>query len=176
VHVQAPNGSSLGSLSRSSSSESTASDSGTKVVELLIKIAGNDGVRINNVEFMAFQLGVKRRPAVEAIKLATSGLPVNWKNEVIPGISIKMLYFLVSNNNCEGWATYWRYDHHCGWSIQAANGVMHSTIGTVERFSDTILFGAESILTDESAPVYKKSNSRCCYSPICCCKVFCNLC
>lgn len=36
------------------------------------------------------------------------------------------------------------------------NGVVHTTIGTVERISDTILCEAESILMDDHSAVYKK--------------------
>lgn len=125
VHVQAPNRSSLGSLSRSSSSSSASSSvgrlkegHGTKVAEPLVNVAGSDFVRVNNSEVTAFQLGVNRRPQEEAKKLALSGLPVDKNGDVILGQSINVEYFLVSSNNCEGWATYWRYDHPSGWSIQ----------------------------------------------------------
>lgn len=114
VHVQAPDG----SISRSSSSKSSKSDYGTKVTELLITIAAGDCVRVNNAEFTAFQLGVKRRPQKEAIKLALSDLPVDNKGNVILGRSIKVPYFLLSSHNCEGFSTHWRYNHPNGWSIQ----------------------------------------------------------
>lgn len=120
VHVQAPNETSLGSSCRSSSSSSgrrSKSDYGTKVAEFLVNIAGIDGVRVNNAEFSAFQLGVSRRPAVEAIKLAVLGLPVHNKRVVLSK-SINVPYFLVSSQNCEGYSTHWRYDHPHGWSIQ----------------------------------------------------------
>lgn len=119
VHVQAPNGKSLGSSSRSSSSGSrVSSKSGTKVAERLTKIAGYDYVRVNNAEFAAFQLGVNRRPENQAKRLAISELPVDGNGDVIIGRSINVEYFLVSSNNCEGWATYWRYNHDSGFSIQ----------------------------------------------------------
>lgn len=121
VHVQAPNTSSIGSSSRSSSSRSrrnSKSNSGTKVAERLIKIAGADCVRVNNAEFTAFQLGVNRRPEKEAKQLAISDLPVDCNGDVVLGKSINVTYFLVSSNNCEGWSTYFRYNHPTGWSIQ----------------------------------------------------------
>lgn len=123
VHVQAPSGSSFGSSSRSSSSSSISSGSnggslGTKVAEQLTRIAKGDGVRVNNAEFTAFQLGVKRRSVPEAIQLAINGLPIDSDGNVILDRSINVSYFLVSSNNCEGWSTYWRYDHPHGWSIQ----------------------------------------------------------
>lgn len=119
VHVQAPDKSSLGSSSSSSSSTRISKTySGTKVAEQLTKIAGVDCVRVNNAEYTAFQLGVNRRPDNEAKRLAISGLPTDCSGEVILGRSINVTYFLVSSNNCEGWCTHWRYNHPYGWSIQ----------------------------------------------------------
>ncbi|XP_037045835.1 phospholipase A and acyltransferase 3-like [Bradysia coprophila] len=159
VHVQAPSNTSLGSSSRSSSSSSRRrlkEGYGTKVAEPLVKIAGHDFVRVNNSEVTAFQLGVNRRPEEEAKKLAVSGLPVNNNGNVIIGQSINVEYFLVSSNNCEGWSTYWRYNHPSGWSIQSTNAVFNSTIGTVERFTESIACCADSILADDNSPMYKK--------------------
>lgn len=121
VHVQAPDGS-LGSSSASSSRKTFKSDSGTKVAERLIKIAGGDYVRVNNAELTAFQLGVNRRSENEAIQLAVTDLPVDCNGDVILGRSINVTYFLVSSKNCEGWSTYWRYNHPYGWSIQVISG------------------------------------------------------
>ncbi len=120
VHVQAPNSSSLGSSSTSSFSRSKT-DSGTKLAERLVDIAGGDFVRVNNSEVTAFQLGVNRRPANEATQLALNGLPIDYSGNVILGRSINVTYFLVSSNNCEGWSTFWRYNHPYGWSMQVCN-------------------------------------------------------
>ncbi len=118
VHVQAPHGSFLGSSSTSSSSSSSKTDSGTKIAERVLDIAGRDFVRVNNSEVIASQWNVNRRPVNEAIRLALSGLPVDSNGNVILGQSINVTYFLMSPNNCEGWSTYWRYDHPTGWSMQ----------------------------------------------------------
>lgn len=40
--------------------------------------------------------------------------------------------------------------------FKAANGIVNSTIGTVERFTESIVCCADAILEDENAPTYKK--------------------
>lgn len=40
--------------------------------------------------------------------------------------------------------------------MQAVNSVVHTTVGTVERFSDGMICCAESVLKDDDAAAYKK--------------------
>lgn len=117
IHVQAPDESSLDGICSNSEKRR-----GTKVAQRLIDIAGRDVVRVNNAEVTAFQLGVNRRPKNEAIQLAMKGLPVDESGNVQVGQSIKVCYFLVSAQNCEGYSMHWRYDVPYGWSMQ----VLHS--------------------------------------------------
>ncbi|KAJ6643368.1 Phospholipase A and acyltransferase 2 [Pseudolycoriella hygida] len=162
VHVQAPDKSSIASSSRSSSSSSTKRSKsylGTKVAEHLIKIAAGDFVRVNNAEFIAFRLGVNRRSTSNALELAKKDLPLDLNGNLILGTSINVEYFLLSSNNCEGWSTYWRYNHPQGFSIQATNGAIHSMIGTVERFTDSAVCCAKSILTDDNASAVQKATA-----------------
>jgi hypothetical protein len=119
VHVQAPDGSfSPFSSSSSSGGGSSGCRLGTKVAERLVSIAKGSIVRINNFETVAGQLNVKKRLTSDAVRLALNNLPVDSDGKVILGHSVPVSYCVISANNCEGWATYWKYDHPKGWSMQ----------------------------------------------------------
>lgn len=117
VHVQGP----YGSSSQSSKENNSKSKSGIKLAERLVDVAGRDLVRINNSELTAFQFGVKKRSEIDAIQLAISGLPTGCNGDVVLRSSISVPYFVCSSQNCEGWSTFWKYDHPRGWSIQVGS-------------------------------------------------------
>lgn len=118
VHVQGPDFGEFdfGNLLIRPSSENDKI--GVKSAELLLKIAGSDLVRVNNSESTANALGVDVRPRDEAIRLATADLPLDVNGNVKLGVFIPVTYHALSGNNCEGWATYFRYNHKSGWSLQ----------------------------------------------------------
>lgn len=112
VHVTSPN------TTFCSSSLCNAGKTGGKCAKRLIEIANGDKCRVNNHTTFTMFRNVCVRRVNDAIKLATNKLPRNSKGELILDECVKEDYRLVSNKNCEGWATYWRFDVPAGFSLQ----------------------------------------------------------
>lgn len=111
VHVTAPeNTFGCSSLSKSGKT-------GGKCAQLLVEIANGDRCKINNKEWIVSSRKVGVRNAVDAIRLATKTLPRDSNGESILNECVDEDY-LISNRNCEGWATYWRFDLPDGFSVQ----------------------------------------------------------
>jgi hypothetical protein len=170
VHVTGPDEG--GSLFQSKSTRTTCSlkerpSPGSKVAEHLLTIANKSRVRINNSELTAYQLGVKERETQVAISLALEGLPTDAQGAPLLGHPIPVNYSVVSSDNCEGWATFWKYEHKSGWSIQAGNGLIHATIGTMERLSEGVVALAEDTLEDSEAHVGWKAMAMSVVVPYC---------
>jgi len=122
VHVQQDGGDSAILLGSSSGSGAGAKES-YKIAEKLERIAGKFGGRVNNLETLAEIHRVKRRPIADILEKAKSGFPIDIysrSKQVVTGVKVHVEYEVISNNNCEGYVTYWRYDHPTGWSIQVS--------------------------------------------------------
>jgi len=117
---------------------------GTKCAQTLRTIANRDPCRINNLEAARFWQDVgsargpaQRRSISDAKRRALEGLTLDGNGEPLLGVEngITVNYALMGWN-CERYCTHWRYDCD-GFSQQAYNGFINSTLGSAQRVLDT---------------------------------------
>lgn len=114
VHLTSPDDTTFSSSS--SNSTSKAMKNGGKCAQLLIDIANGGSCRVNNKISFTSGRDFPVRNVDDAIQLATNNLPGHPNGQLILGESVVENYHLISNKNCEGWATYWRFELYIGFS------------------------------------------------------------
>ncbi|XP_037041761.1 uncharacterized protein LOC119079208 [Bradysia coprophila] len=144
--------------------ENKGGSKGTKCAQHLRSIAKNDPCRINNLEFAkAFQeVGagdfgrLKTRSVADTKRLALTGLRLDINGHPLLGTDngITVTYDLLGWN-CERYCTYWKYDCD-GFSQQAYNGVVSTTIGNAQRLCDGAAAGYFRAVESDEVPFVAK--------------------
>jgi hypothetical protein len=134
---------------------------GTKCAQTLRTIANKDACRINNLEAARLwqDVGSARGPTEErsvsnAKRLALDGIKLDGNGKPLLGIENgKTVSYHLMGWNCERYCTYWKYDCD-GFSQQAYNGAISSTLGNGQRMLDAAAAGYFHVMDD--APVVVK--------------------